>query len=147
MLHCERCDLNSLAICSAHRFRSKEIREHNMETIFRIIGALIGGFGSAYLLLAAVSGIFFGFVWLVIKPVYGTRVVKSLLIALAFAPSLFGADRAAITIPAVFVMVFQMMARAFGAIAWSSVSILATWGLVLCFWNFAAREVESLRQK
>src|SRR2546427_2962702 len=102
-----------------------------MNSVFETLHALLKGFGFLYFVFATCIGLVLGLVWFFVRPIRNRRAAAALFIALTVAPSLFGFDMGAITLPALVVIIIGLRSLRTVALAWSLISILATWSLVL----------------
>jgi len=105
-----------------------------------IFKTMINGFGSAYFVIAlpifAVCGLFWITIRRRIRAARTRRVLVSLLLAVAFAPSIFGFDLGTVTAPALFVIALALTGGLrFIALFWSVVSIVGLWAITFATWN------------
>ena len=101
---------------------------HSMDNILEIVQALFNGCGVVYFSFAAFIGVLLGPVYFTIKGSYPNRSVLAFYIALSVAPSVFGFDHGAITLPALVVIPIGMRSRSLALVALSVASIFATCG-------------------
>jgi hypothetical protein len=105
-----------------------------------IFTTMINGFGSAYFVIALPIFAACGLFWLAIRrrihAARTRRVLVSLLFAVAFAPSIFGFDFGAVTVPALFVIALALAGGLrFIALCWSVVSIAGLWAIIFASWS------------
>jgi hypothetical protein len=110
-----------------------------MNSMFKTLHALLKGFGFLYFVFATCIGFLLGLIWSFVRPIHKRRAAAALFIALAVAPSLFGFDMGAITLPALVVIIVGLRSLRTVALVWSIISILVTWSLVLLIWTSASK--------
>jgi hypothetical protein len=101
---------------------------------------IVEGFGVGYIIIAGAILLFFGLPWLLLKRGVQNhalrRLFSSLVFALAFAPSIYGFDLGAVTVPAVFVILLTMRGGlTFIALIWSAFSLVLLWGIIFGTWS------------
>src|SRR2546425_2887121 len=79
-----------------------------MNSMFETLHALLKGFGFLYFVFAPCIGFVLGLIWFFVRPIHKRRAAAALFIALAVAPSLFGFDMGAITLPALVVIIIGL---------------------------------------
>src|SRR5438477_9859496 len=106
-----------------------------------ILTTMINGFGSAYFVIALPIFAACGLFWLAIRRrIHAARirrVLVSLLLAVAFAPSIFGFDLGAVTVLALFIIALALIGGlGLIALCWSVASIAALWAIIFAAWSF-----------
>ena len=110
-----------------------------MNSMFETLHALLKGFGFLYFVFATIIGLVLALIWFFVRSIPKSRSAAALFIALAVAPSLFGFDMGAITLPALVVILVGLRSLRTVALAWSIFSILFTWSIVLLIWTSVAK--------
>ena len=110
-----------------------------MSDVSDIFWTMLTSIGLAYFMIAlpifAACALLWLFLSRTLRSATARRATGSLLLAFSFAPSLFGYDKGAVTVPASFMIPFATPVL----LAWSVLSIFVVWALVFAAWSLCSR--------